>query len=172
MRRRGAILTWDFMIAIMIFVIIILSMLWLWHKVKNDMARYSFRAARREQALRLADQLVSARGRPHYWYLMNITNPKVNAIGLSGKDHALRRQKLDAFAEQTELNYTETKNILGLGREDYNVTITQDWDTSPVVLYSIGRNRENASDELVVRRLAILDNRRVEVLVRLSYEIT
>jgi hypothetical protein len=168
MKKKGAILTVDFFISLVIFTIIMLSIIWLWGKVRTDIKEYSVRADKREKALRLSEILVANRGKPPYWHLLDISSDEVSVIGLSGKHNHLMREKLEALASST---YSDVKEIMGLGREDFNLTVIKNWSGVQEVEYSIGRTNENASDQLVIRRLALLDNERVEVVLRLSYEI-
>ena len=62
------------------------------------------------------------------------------------------------------IDYHETRFIMGLSREDYNITIS---NASGGIMHSYGR--AVASRTVVSERIAVLDGGRVGVSVRLFY---
>ena len=158
----------DFLAALVVFTMILLSLLWVWGQVKTDISVQAATAERRERALRISEVLVSSQGKPTYWYTLNVTTNDVDVLGLAGQDHVLMREKLEAVQEA---NYSILKSVMGLGREDFTLTVTSNYTGDANTEYEIGESVPENPYQLVYRRLAVLDDKPVEVSLKVSYDV-
>ena len=74
--------------------------------------------------------------------------------------------KLDAMAAT---GYQNMREILGLGSEDFRLTVAENWSGVPRVLYQKGVE-ESSSERAIVRRYALLNGTRVEVKLEAYYD--
>jgi hypothetical protein len=158
--------TLDMIVAIMFFIVIILSMLWVWGEAYRHMVDYRDMKGRQERLAQVATMLVKGGGNPPNWeYSQAVSPSSVKAIGLAREPNVLDEKKLARFMSADERALHE---IMGLGSENFSLSVTEGWSTSPRVIYRIG-NATTSNERLIVRRYALFNGSRVELKLEASY---
>ncbi len=166
--NKGVVFTLDLIFSLTIFTIIILTILWAWGETHSRVSQFQERESRRIKAVDLSDILITTMGNPEYWEDRDVVNyTNTYSIGLAGDENVL---DIDKIVKLNNTNYTFSRMIMGLSREDYNLTIVSNWSGVEVFHYSMGRSPENATERNIVRRYALLNGTRVEVRLELSYD--
>ncbi len=165
--NRGLVLTLDLVAALLLFLVIILTVLWLWGLSRTNVTDYRETDARQERLLAVSSMLVGTGGQPPDWHLQgSIDRDNVDALGLASDPHILDRNKLEALEAA---DYQDLREILGLGDEEFNVSVIENWSGDARVLYSAGRTVESG-EVRVFRRYALLNDTRVELRLEAYYD--
>jgi hypothetical protein len=163
---RGALFTFDLLVSLLFFLIIILSLTWVWSVASRHMSEYGDSAARQDMLLDVSTLLVKTPGNPPGWELQDtVTAGNVAALGLASGENVLDPAKVGRMAQE---DYGELRKIMGFGRGDFRLTVTSNFSGSPVVLCSQGEEKA-VGEKRVVRRYALLNGTRVEVKLEEFY---
>ena len=157
--------TLDMITALFFFVVIMLSVLWLWGYVYRHIGEYRAIEGRQVRLLQASGMLVKTQGNPTDWQEGAVDQATVRALGLAQESNVLHSGKLDAMAQA---DYQALRRIIGFSDEDFRLTVASNWSGAPVVLYSIGAE-PSKSERLIVRRYALLNETRVEVKLEAFY---
>lgn len=162
---KGQISSLDLVIAASIFIAIMLSIIGAWNDIRYRIDRYEDKRLISQKALSVAELLTKTGGDPVYWEgLGTVDSDTVNSLGLSSGDNILDEEKLVRFGTA---DYGEIKTILGLSREEFNLTVYNVTGGNRVLLYSFGRSYNETNSR--VSRYALLDNDLVELRLVLFY---
>lgn len=127
--RRGQIVSYDLLVAVVVFLLIFTFSIVLWvdnlNKVVSEQALGEMQFA----ATELTDALISSQGNPSNWHIL----PSYDKIGLVEEKRVISIDRLNAFRSENYLTLKEKMNI-----EDYNFYITIDTDTNTVFEYPEG----------------------------------
>ncbi|MBD3388461.1 MAG: hypothetical protein GF416_05265 [Candidatus Altiarchaeales archaeon] len=165
--KRGAAFTLDMIIAVFLFVVILLGILWLWSETYRQVYYSGDENARFRKSVDVSDILVKSGGTPANWYLNEeVTTANTHSIGLAEEENVLDRVRIDKFNAS---NTTILRTILGLTRETFEVTITANWTTTPNLLYNVSDFNSSSTKVHVVERIALLDGERVRLKVKVGY---
>ncbi|MFH0861520.1 MAG: hypothetical protein V1875_00685 [Candidatus Altiarchaeota archaeon] len=165
-RGRGAVFTMDLIAALFIFLVIIVSMMWLWGTAYARMDAYRDSSSRQSRLLDISSALVKTPGNPADWQNGQVTPDRVYALGLASAENVLSEEKLTALESA---NYQSLREIMGLGSENFSITVSRDYGGTPEVLYSKGAVLD-ASERRIVRRYALMNGTRVELKLEAYYE--
>ena len=148
--KKGQISTIDLVIASGIFVSILLSAMFLWNDIVLKINRFEERLLINQKALDVSEMLIKTPGSPSGWYLfqaVDINSQNVSSVGFVIEDNVLDWERLSALKQ---ISYDESKNLMGLSREEYNITIINVSGSNNKVLYSTGQ-MSNATSVLISR---------------------
>jgi hypothetical protein len=164
---RGATFTLDMIVALFLFMVIVLSVLWLWGEAYRYVYGMGDVRARMRKALDLSDMLVKTSGNPVNWFeLDDVTTDNTRSIGLAKEENVLDSNRLDKLNSS---NVSIIKTIFGLSKEDFELTVTANWTTTPAVFYNISSLDASSTKVYVVERVALLDDERVQLRLRIGY---
>ena len=156
--KKGQVVILDLIIALIIFLMTVIFIL----------ATYSFNVSRLDRDIRynslaiesfeILDFLVKSGGYPNDW---NITNVKI--IGLASGDRRLSTIKIQQFAQ---LNYTPTKELLGIAGKEFFLQI-RSLDNINLFEAGVSPLENNTCNEkyesITLRRAAFWEGQRVTV---------
>lgn len=163
--REGIVFSLDMIVALVFFLSMILTMLWLWGEVFRHINDHLESQARQTRLLEVSSMLVKTQGNPPNWHAGAVDPDVVDSIGLAGEENVLDEGKLQAFVGA---DYEDLRRIMGFGSENFYLTVSEDWDTTPTVLYFKGVNPAS-SERRVMIRYALLDKTKVEVKLQTFY---
>jgi hypothetical protein len=165
-RNRGFVFTLDMTVAVFFFTVIVLTMLWVWSETYRHMNDFNDANARHKRLNDVSSILVKTQGNPLNWHKLPLINPDtVASIGLAKDDNVLDKARLDALAAA---DYDGLKVIMGLGSEDFRITVSENYSGAPVIRYQVGAAPASA-ENLVTRRYALLNGTRVELKLDAYY---
>lgn len=136
MNERGQISTLDLVVASAVFLSILFSAVYLWGDTMKSIGRTSEKNDLDSKVLDISETLVKTQGEPPDWQNMaagDINSSSVKSLGLASEDNILDPEKIDKLKL---IDYDEAREMMGLSREGYNITIT---NSSGEVTHSIGR---------------------------------
>ncbi len=151
---RGQANSIDFMLSITVFTILLTVILGFWLVGILDMERMIARNRLEAEAVTISDLLVKSPGNPEDW---EKNQSELGMLGLSNSDNVLNTDKVRNF---TSMNYSLTKEYLGIADEYYFYIETLDGDR----LYESG-NGTLAEQAFGISRPALMGSE--EVIVRL-----
>jgi len=163
--RRGLVFTMDFIASLFFFLVIILTLLWVWGETHRRISEYQEVSARHRRLLDVSTILVKTPGNPPDWHMHAVDPETVKALGLAREGNVLDDEKLETLEGA---DYMSLQEILGFGNENFTITVSDNITGSPSVLYSKGTGN-TAKERLVVRRLALLNGTPVELKVEAYY---
>ncbi len=167
MRKKGLLFTVDMMVSVVFFMVIIVSMLWVWTHAQGTMTAYDLRMSRMERLTFLSQALVATPGRPANWHENGPYNAdNILAIGFAKNANELTPERLDRFVS---MDYEILRTIMGLGAEDFHLTVQEDWDGTPITHYEKGSVLDT-SVVMVVERYALLEGTPVKMRVEVYYD--
>jgi hypothetical protein len=156
---RGAFFTIDLVAALLLFLVILLTVLWLWRETGRHMNDYRESNARQTRLLELSTMLVKTQGNPPDWHDGPVNPTAVDALGLASSANVLDEDRLTAM---DAADYENLRKIMGLGSEEFKVEVIENYSGDARTLYSIGATT-TASETRVVRRYALFNGTRVEL---------
>jgi len=117
----------------------------------------------RDAASAAASALVVSSGQPSNWEKLPSIND-INSVGLAEERNVLSSEKLQRFSDLNSSNYSDLKQLLGLGKFDFffSVELLQ----SSQQLYSAGMLPDSNATVVSASRLALLGSD--EILVKLE----
>jgi len=137
--KKGQISTIDLVIASGIFISILLSAMFLWNDIVSKINRFEDRGLISQKALDISDMFIKTPGTPNGWYLLSpvdINSQNVSSVGFAVEDNVLDWERLSMLKQ---ISYDESKNLIGLSKEEYNITIVNVSGNNNKVLYSAGQ---------------------------------
>jgi hypothetical protein len=168
MDGRGVMFTLDLIAAMLFFLIILLAVFWLWSSAYRHMGEYRESNARQAKLQDISSMLVKTQGNPPDWQTRPVDPDSTLAIGLASSENVLDAGKLQKFADA---DYERLREIMGLGGEDFSLTVAENYSGAPVVRYSVGAEM-GSRQKSVVRRYALLNGTRVELKLTGYYNMT
>jgi len=163
---RGMIFTVDMVTALFFFLVIILSMLWVWAEAYRHMVDYRDVQSRQERLATVSSMLVKTPGSPPNWESSGgVTLSGVDAIGLAREPNVLDEGKMMAFMSADGENLRER---MGLGSENFSLTVTEDWAGTPRIIYYMGDSTAG-KERMIARRYALFNGSRVELKLEAYY---
>lgn len=163
MKRGGQISTLDMLIAASVFITIFVASVSLWGNSLLQIQRFEERRVTTQKAFDASELLATQAGDPPNWHTMDaadVNTSSVRNVGLAESAGVLSREKVERF---TELDYEAVTLLLGLGREDFNVTVR---NATYGILYSAGK--PVGDSVTLARRVCLLDDELVYLDVLLS----
>ena len=158
----------DLVTALFFFIIILLTLFWLWSQTSRHMSEYREGIARQTRLLDISTMLVKTQGSPPDWHLGRVSADDVHALGLATEDNVLSTAKLDALYAA---DYQSVREMMGLGSEDFELTVSGNYSGAPVVYYDIGASPPSR-ERMIVRRYAIFNGTHVELKLQAYYNKT
>ena len=166
-RKKGAVFTFDLIVSTCFFMVIILSMLWVWSSTARQMSEYSEVDAKYKRVLDITQILVTDRGNPSNWYESAIVSEDgVYALGLVSSPNILDGKRIDNFLA---IEYEVLKKILGLGGEEFRLTIIRDIHDSRQLLYEKGAV-QNFEERISIKRYALFEGEPVELKMTIYFD--
>ncbi len=163
---KGQISTLDLVMAAFVFILIFLTVMWSWNDTGLRIDRFEDRRGIYQKGLDVGEALVKTSGEPANWHSLNVANSStVNSLGLASQDNVLDQAKIDRFGG---MEYEEVRGILGLSREDFNLTIYNSTGGLGDALHSFGQPSLNLT-KVRVSRYASLGDDVVELRLILFY---
>lgn len=164
MRRRAMVYTVDMMVSVIFFMVIIASMLWVWGQSQNAISQYDNRMERMEKLIYIGQSLVTTSGRPANWHESGpFDSEGVKALGLAHSPNELSHGRLERLES---MEYEDLRIILGLGAQDFHISIEHNWSGESVILYEAGQHLD-AQQIMVAERFALLNETPVRMRIRL-----
>lgn len=145
-----------FALTLLIFMLLIFFIMW------NDLAlRWNAAEKYRElkvAALYAADSLLTTRGDPENWQMLNLTSQidQINAIGIVNERNMLSNDKLNALKIYENTSYGEIKRKLGLAKYEIDITITN--KNNSITYYQFGNSTIRDKETASIERLAKLND--------------
>jgi hypothetical protein len=165
--KKGQISTIDLVIAASIFISLLLSITWAWNDSRLKINLFENKRELYQKGLDIAEMLVKTSGDPANWHELNTVNSgTVNAIGLASEDNVLDEDKLDKLGY---VDYEELRRILGLSKEDFNLTVYNITGGAETPLYSFGRPSLDLTKIRISRYASFGINDIVELRLLLFY---
>ena len=166
MNQKAQISTLDLVIAVSIFIFILLTIMGAWNNTRLKIDLFEDKRKIYQKGLDVAEMLVKTQGDPVNWGELSVVDSSnVDAIGIASEDNVLDPEKLDKLGE---IDYGELRRILGLSREEFNLTIYNISGGSENSLYSFGQPPFNLT-RVRISRYASLDDDIVELRLMLFY---
>jgi hypothetical protein len=165
-RRKGIFLTLDLMAALFFFMVIIITLLWLWGQSQRHMVEYQDSSAKHKRLADISTLLVKSQGNPRDWEHHSVNPDDVNTLGLALTDNVLDPKKLDALSAA---DYDDLRVIMGFSSEDFRIVVAQNYSGVPVVLYAKGASVTTTGEKLVSNSYALFNNTRVELTLETYY---
>jgi hypothetical protein len=163
---RGMVFTMDLMVSVFFFMVILLSMLWVWGESHRHMNEFREASGKSRRIGEVATILVKSPGNPRNWETQLMLSPDtVSAMGLAGEPNVLDPVKLD---QMNSMDYEMLREVLGLGTENFTIIVSSNYSGKPVVLYSKGMESD-AGERLTAKRYALLNGTRVELELATYY---
>ncbi|MFH0860376.1 MAG: hypothetical protein V1921_04190 [Candidatus Altiarchaeota archaeon] len=165
--KKGQISTLDLVLASSIFIGILLISMTTWNDVLMRSYRFENKREINQKAMDVSELLVLTGGDPAYWHLFPIEDvnaDNVTSIGLAAEPNFLDRDKIEKMAQ---VNYDTLRDIMGLSKEDFNITI---YNSTNQAVYTMGIGESEAT--VVMRRYALLDGDNTRIELRLFYNIS
>lgn len=162
--KKGQISTLDLVIASSIFIGILLLAMTSWNDILLKSYRFENKREIYQKALDVAESLVTFEGSPSDWHLLalaDIVPNNVSSFGLAKEPNVLDRDKIEKL---NQVDYDTARDILGLGREEFNLTI---YNSTNDVVYSMGNSIQETT--ALVQRYALLDGYNAKIELRLFY---
>jgi|GEM_PF-2276637 len=166
MDSRGQISTLDLVVAAGIFISILLSVMWAWNSVLLKIDLFENKRRIYQKGLDVAELLVTTSGDPANWNELDVVNSNtVDVIGLVSEDNVLDQEKVNKFGE---IDYDNQREILGLSKEDFNLTLYNVTDGIGDPLYSFGRYYSDIT-QVRISRYAYMNDEIIELRLMLFY---
>ena len=161
------IFTLDTMVALAIFLAIMLGVLWVWGETYRQIYSSAETHARMRKLLDVTDSLVKTTGDPVNWFeASQVTDANTYQIGLAKDENVLDRNRLNKF---NETDMDTLKTVLGLMKEDFELTVIANWTTDPVIQYNVSGLNRSTSRVFVVERVVLLDGDRTLLRLKSGY---
>jgi len=170
--RKAQFFSSDLVIAIIIFIILMTTIIWLW-EYTHERIFSSEKTAQIDISARIAiSSLIETQGNPKNWSLFpanEFTEANVHSIGLGKTQYldgnnqwSLDSQKISRLASYTDTNssYSTTKKILGLSNPDYEFYLAfNKWNGSSFAYYSSSgiSASANSTGIISIERYALID---------------
>jgi hypothetical protein len=166
--RAGAVFTIDLVAALFFFMVILLSLSWLWAQTSRHMNEYRQTSARQTRLLSISTMLITTQGNPPDWQNREVTPENTRALGLVSEDNVLDRSKLVAL---DGAGYQNLREIMGLGSEDFEITVSGNFNGAPTVYFDKGKSPQTG-ERMIVRRYALYNGTLVELKIQAYYNKT
>jgi cbb3-type cytochrome oxidase subunit 3 len=165
-KSGGMVFTIDMIASLFFFMLIILSLLWVWQDTQRRARDYESDFRESDRLLRISSLLVGGGGSPRNWEKKDpIDVSDIMALGLASEPNVIDHEKARAMEG---LDYEDVRVLLGMGSSDFRLTITRYWKGEPAILHELGGDFERAN-RLVMRRYALYNGTRVEVKFEVGY---
>ena len=155
----------DLIASLFFFMVIIISMLWLWETAHRHMTDYRDLNARQTRLMDVSSMLVKTQGNPPDWENGDVTPANVKALGLAAEGNVLDERKLDALEAA---DYQSLREIMGFGSENFTITVAENYSGAPVVKHSAGAGGATG-ERFITRRYALLNGTPVELKIEAYY---
>jgi len=163
---RGLAFVMDAGIALMIFLVILMSIATLWAETYRHVYGIGEMSPLKRRAVDVSELLVKTGGDPINWYELNAVNDSnTYSLGLAREENVLDRLRLDKL---NETNKTVINTIFGLAGEGFELTVTHNWTTSPNVRYNITTLNGSAATVYTAERIVLLDGERAALRLRVG----
>ncbi len=158
-RRRGQGFSSEFLLAYLIFSLVLIFAFYLWNTTTAAIIESKNRYEIEERAVDSAEKLLRTRGIPADWSLSD-----VESIGLVDESRILNPGKVLNFVilmNSSNQNYENNRWLLGIGKYDFYFNLTDINGTTVIInetLSSTGKKAVNETSMITVRRTGLLEN--------------
>ncbi len=111
MFKKGQTSSYDFIAALLIFMIFFVSLTTQWNETLYNMEQGHFQTKMTKRATQAIQTLVKSSGYPKNWSVSN-----VEIIGLAKGENILEQKKINEFSK---IDYTVAKKLMILGNYDF-----------------------------------------------------
>jgi len=170
-RRKGQGFSTEFLLAYLIFSLVLILAFYLWNTTTADIIESKNRYEIEDKAVDLAEKLLRTRGIPANWSLAD-----VESIGLADDSRILNPEKILAFIilmNSSNSNYENNKWLLGIGKYDFYFNMTDINGTTMIIngtllndtLCATGKLPVNETSMITVPRVGILEDEIVKIRI-------
>ena len=177
MNKKSQIFSLDMLIAMLAFITILVSSIVIW-----DYSQETINSKERRNELELASMnvlstLIETPGIPSNWSdfpIQEFNESNVHAIGLAKNNSLGLSHKGSWEIDQKKLHYLnsstyeQAKKILGLAGFEFDLTIKIYNGSDYAFDYSVSGNITNAPDITKLRRYALMDGQRAELILKVA----
>ncbi len=163
--KRAQIFSAEFLLAYFIFSLALITAFYLWNSINSDILASERIYEIEEISVDTAEKLVNTAGLPYNWNSAG----EILSIGLANESRILDQGKILKFKEimnSSNSNYEDNKYILGIGRYDFYLNITDINETGISIgnqSLSAGKIPINETYKITTIRTAILNNEIVRI---------
>ncbi len=144
--ERGQLYTSDALLALMVFLFALMLITTLAAQLENQSIQLIRETQHHRAAERVGNSLFSSPGNPSHWEYLSDKNATLR-IGLISTGKEISPIKLSAFGDWNASNYSQLKSVMGLGDQNFYLSIT---DSNQTLLFQAGSSPVNASRVSVV----------------------
>jgi hypothetical protein len=159
--RKGQIFSFDLMVSVGIFLVAVLLLIALWVFVVDRIGAHDEELNMADAAIHASNQLLLTGGNPASWHILDFGN--VNALGISDGRDNLNSEKLERFIALNGTNYTDVKEMLGVGSYEMYVEVSHLNGTKICEFGNSMKENETETANYVVERMALLNDSAVRV---------
>ena len=132
MRKKGQLLSMDFVFSLSIFLAILLISIVIWRNLNIQITQYEMHTDLENRILITSNLLIKTAGTPNDWENFDLATEqdKIISLGLAKRENVLNKTKILKFLD---IDYDDTKTLLGIPRYEFCIEIADMTDT-PIIL--------------------------------------